>query len=658
MADNNITKLADILKSPTMYKKQSASKKDGETAALGRIYNFLVKDREEKNKRQVDLQRIQKQSDIQQEFTPTSLPSDTPTATVTKSEDKGGMFGSLAILGIVAVGAGAFIFSKEIQEKIDEIGHFFKEATWTDAFQSIEQLFDFSGLMDELGFGYVAESVQKGAEISKFDESQLNILSQGGALQLGEEEFKQIQSQHAELAGKSFTDAEANIAAQGFKARDIQTQLGTTDLAQTISAEKLGVESTKKLYAAPETASAVDLMPDIAKSNRNIFYDESGKARTVGQVRESFAQQATGKATGTVAQIMATIRDRESGGDYTKKNPNGSASGAYQFIDDTWQTLSKTVPGAEQYQHAKDAPPQIQDEVARKYIEDILKKSGGDISAVPRVWYSGNLQGKMSAAALAANKGYTVQQYVQHWMQDFQKHGGHAGTALAQSRPSGAFGYSPTAPQDVGVTSEDLTYIKTSSGLKALVHKAFAGNFQGFINDLEGTGYKIKTLLGYADRNNVNNPSVKSYHALGAAIDINPENNPNRSTKTDLPPITSQLAAKWGIGWGMNWSSVKDPMHFSIAKAEQGSVELSRNGIAPGEQLGVPTGSTITPVAMPSGSSIPTQERKQSSKGGNTIIMSQNQYNVVNKKVNRTTKHDGYKDRTPQDILQNGPTIV
>jgi D-alanyl-D-alanine carboxypeptidase len=138
-------------------------------------------------------------------------------------------------------------------------------------------------------------------------------------------------------------------------------------------------------------------------------------------------------------------------------------------------------------------------------------------------------------------------------------------------------------PQQLGI---DLVDIRTSTGKTTKVNAAFAANFQGFINDMEATGYKINSLGGYANRANVNNPSVKSYHAFGAAIDINPASNPNRSTKTDLPQQTGAIAAAHGLGWGMNWHSVKDPMHFSIAKAEQGSVAISRTGIMAGEVSG------------------------------------------------------------------------
>ena len=40
---------------------------------------------------------------------------------------------------------------------------------------------------------------------------------------------------------------------------------------------------------------------------------------------------------------------------------------------------------------------------------------------------------------------------------------------------------------------------------------------------------------------------------------------------------SSEIAARYGIGWGGNWRSSKDPMHFSIAKGEGGAVAIDKN---------------------------------------------------------------------------------
>lgn len=141
---------------------------------------------------------------------------------------------------------------------------------------------------------------------------------------------------------------------------------------------------------------------------------------------------------------------------------------------------------------------------------------------------------------------------------------------VTESGPTGGDGPGgDVAPQ------VQLTDVKTSSGKSVQVAAQYATQFQGFINDLEKTGYKINDIGGYANRMNVNDPSKLSTHAFGAAIDINPAQNPNNSTTTDLPKETTALAAKWGLGWGMNWTSVKDPMHFSSDPSEGGGAPKS-----------------------------------------------------------------------------------
>ena len=128
-----------------------------------------------------------------------------------------------------------------------------------------------------------------------------------------------------------------------------------------------------------------------------------------------------------------------------------------------------------------------------------------------------------------------------------------------------------------------LAPIKSSNGQTAWVAAEYAPQFQGFINDLEATGYKIKSLGGYSDRQNVNSPKSASKHSFGYSIDINPEKNgnfrgvskaeraKNPRKYTDMPVETVYaLINKWGLGWGFNWNSISDAMHFSVAENEGG----------------------------------------------------------------------------------------
>jgi hypothetical protein len=115
-------------------------------------------------------------------------------------------------------------------------------------------------------------------------------------------------------------------------------------------------------------------------------------------------------------RILATIRERESRGNYNAQAKGSTASGAYQFIDSTWQNLTKKYGIGQEFGKAKLAPKEIQDAIAKAYVNDILKEAGGDVSKVPLAWYTGNTQGKISASALAANGGLTPETYQSNWM--------------------------------------------------------------------------------------------------------------------------------------------------------------------------------------------------------------------------------------------------
>ena len=52
--------------------------------------------------------------------------------------------------------------------------------------------------------------------------------------------------------------------------------------------------------------------------------------------------------------MLDTIRTIESGGDYTAPKNQGGASGAYQYVDSTWNDY-------EGYESAYLAPPEVQD---------------------------------------------------------------------------------------------------------------------------------------------------------------------------------------------------------------------------------------------------------------------------------------------------------
>lgn len=148
----------------------------------------------------------------------------------------------------------------------------------------------------------------------------------------------------------------------------------------------------------------------------------------------------------------------------------------------------------------------------------------------------------------------------------------------------------------------NLTTITAPSGAKFTVNKIAAPAFAGFLTDLEKEGYKVnpETSGGYNLRN-ITGGTTLSPHAYGVAIDINPSENPYSKTAqggtltTNMPPNVEKLAQKWGLQWGGDWKSLKDPMHFEYVGQPQTQVAQAGNVMTDAS----PGGAGAAPQAMP-----------------------------------------------------------
>ncbi len=149
---------------------------------------------------------------------------------------------------------------------------------------------------------------------------------------------------------------------------------------------------------------------------------------------------------GPVEVIMATIRQLESGGDYTARAPGSSASGAYQFIDGSWA-------GYGGYPRAWLAPPDVQDAKAADYIAKVLAANSDDVSLVPVAWYIGHVPPPGSAEwdivpAPGAGNRLTPREYQTKWMDVYRaKLAEHSGTPPTSE---GATGTTTPPPACVG----------------------------------------------------------------------------------------------------------------------------------------------------------------------------------------------------------------
>lgn len=103
-------------------------------------------------------------------------------------------------------------------------------------------------------------------------------------------------------------------------------------------------------------------------------------------------------------------------------------------------------------------------------------------------------------------------------------------------------------------------------GFNMQLNRQVAPIFVSFLEDLWQMGYRPASIGGHNDRN-IAGTNLPSLHSYGLAIDIDPARNPvtnNGQLITDLPPGVGALARKYGLSWGGEWNSYKDPMHFSV----------------------------------------------------------------------------------------------
>lgn len=124
----------------------------------------------------------------------------------------------------------------------------------------------------------------------------------------------------------------------------------------------------------------------------------------------------TPAATPDMERMRALVRRQETGsfeGDYTKKNIGNktSASGAYQFVDKTWRNAAQAAGVGTEYKHAYQAPKEVQDKVFDHYFGKLMENTKGDFYKAINIHFTGNPEGRLSAAGKKANPTVNAQGY-------------------------------------------------------------------------------------------------------------------------------------------------------------------------------------------------------------------------------------------------------
>jgi Transglycosylase-like domain len=153
--------------------------------------------------------------------------------------------------------------------------------------------------------------------------------------------------------------------------------------------------------------------------DKTVTESTTGDTTVDTTIAEEPAPEGTGAVT--IELVLATIRRHESTNNYTARAPKGSASGAYQFVDGTWNNYGG-------YPSAWMAPPTIQDERARILAEPILRRWG--LSGVPIGWYYPAALGNPSWLDRVPHPEYgnrlTVREYQTRWLDFYRQVSGGA----------------------------------------------------------------------------------------------------------------------------------------------------------------------------------------------------------------------------------------
>lgn len=223
-----------------------------------------------------------------------------------------------------------------------------------------------------------------------------------------------------------------------------------------------------------------------------------------------------------LAPVLSTIRALESGGDYTAEAAGSTASGAYQFVDGTWN-------GFGGYDRALGAPPQLQDLKASEMVRAVLDEHENRIGAIPVVWYIGHLPEDGSSEwdrvpAPDAGNVLTPREYRERWLEEYETQSNDTDT-LNCVRGVGTFGELPTSIECSEITwggyangripSSAMRYRPHSGSLHPHASAAFDELFsaaQAAGLDLSGYGYRPASAGGET--------AGSSCHGLGLAIDI------------------------------------------------------------------------------------------------------------------------------------------
>jgi hypothetical protein len=336
------------------------------------------------------------------------------------------------------------------------------------------------------------------------------------------------------------------------------------------------------------------------------------------------AKPISGAGGGDISPLLKAVEATESGGRADAVSPKG-ALGLMQVMPETGREIAAELGDITALDMSeKEFKAYLkQEDVSRKYgahyLQKMLTLYGGDKEAALIAYNGGPERAK---AWLEADRDDSVipkesADYYKKVLAAEEKSGGKLvsftdyarGKGVARSPGAGAeTGYEAAAKlgiepafnqaRTLGIEDAELSSVKAKSGASFTVAAPAARQFQGFIEELEATGYQIKpqTSGGYNDRN-IRGTDRKSQHAHGAAIDVNWQDNLfDEKGTNNLPPNVGEIAAKWGLSWGGYFKGdKKDAMHFEVSRLlPEDEIRSATSSVQPTRVASLPGTTTDT----------------------------------------------------------------
>ena len=137
-----------------------------------------------------------------------------------------------------------------------------------------------------------------------------------------------------------------------------------TQQAQPQQTEQASTEQPAQ-QAAPQTEQTQQPKQETTEQTQQPKQETTEQASTTSN--ESSSNEASEGSSGVNAHLQQ-IAQRESGGDIHATNPSSGASGKFQFLQSTWDSVA---PAQYQGQPAGNAPEAVQDAAAQKLYDEV-----------------------------------------------------------------------------------------------------------------------------------------------------------------------------------------------------------------------------------------------------------------------------------------------